>query len=66
MVGSATKYLTPVPMMEMMRPRTTDHEEDEMIKEGMKWRQPGSIPATVWALLGFVVGLVGIFELAGF
>ena len=44
----------------------TDHEEDEMIKEGMKWRQPGSIPATVWALLGFVVGLVGIFELAGF
>lgn len=44
----------------------TDHEEDEMINEGMKWRQPGSIPATVWALLGFVVGLVGIFELAGF
>jgi hypothetical protein len=37
-----------------------------MINEGMKWRQPGSIPATVWALLGFVVGLVGIFELAGF
>lgn len=25
-----------------------------------------NLPATLWALLGFVVGLVGIFELAGF
>ena len=38
----------------------------KMIRDGMKFRAPSSIPATVWALLGFTAGLVGIFEIAGF
>lgn len=37
-----------------------------MIRDGMRFKAPSSIPATVWALLGFTAGLVGIFEVAGF
>lgn len=37
-----------------------------MIRDGMRFKGPSSIPATVWALLGFTAGIIGIFEVAGF